>query len=74
MRMGHPPLPTPRQAAILRCIRETVAQHGQPPTVSEIGAAVGLSSTASVAYHLRKLEDQGILIRTNGQSRAYRIC
>lgn len=43
---------TPRQRRILDFIRETVERRGYPPTVREIGEAVGLVSPSSVDYQL----------------------
>lgn len=54
---------TRRQAAILACIRESVAQRGYPPTVREIGATVGLSSTSAVKYQLDVLTAAGYIVR-----------
>ncbi len=45
-----------RQKRILAVIRDWVEQHGYPPTVREIGEAVGLVSPSSVAYQLKELE------------------
>src|SRR5687768_10680418 len=45
-----------RQRRILVVIRDWVEQHGYPPTVREIGDAVGLVSPSSVAYQLKELE------------------
>ena len=42
---------------------------GDPPTVREIGQAVGLSSPATVHQHLRSLEEDGIVVRTGGEPR-----
>ncbi|MFJ3439246.1 hypothetical protein ACIPMU_37710 [Streptomyces cyaneofuscatus] len=39
-----------RQEAILRLIRSWIIEHGEAPTVRQIGPRVGLSSTSSVAY------------------------
>ncbi|MFD3415875.1 LexA family transcriptional regulator [Streptomyces cyaneofuscatus] len=39
-------------------------EHGQGPTVRQIGARVGLSSTSSVAYQLGQLEGRGLISRT----------
>lgn len=46
---------TDRQRRIVLCAREWIAEHGEAPSVRELGAAVGLTSTSSVAYHLRRL-------------------
>lgn len=52
-----------RQLKVLDAIREWMRQHGYPPSVREIGDAVGLTSTSSVAYQLRVLEKKGYLRR-----------
>lgn len=54
---------TTRQAQILEVIRSHVQAHGFPPTVREIGEAVGLKSTATVAHHLDDLEWAGYIER-----------
>lgn len=54
---------TPRQRAVLDCIRGHVASHGYPPTIREIGDTVGLTSTSSVQHVLRMLEEKGCLQR-----------
>ena len=50
---------TPRQRRILEFLREWADQHGYPPSVREIGEAVGLVSPSSVAYQLKALERKG---------------
>lgn len=62
--------PSPRQQEILDCIRRYTAEHGYPPTVREIGAAVGLASPNTVHGHLGRLERKGLLRREPGRSRA----
>ncbi|GCD41827.1 winged helix DNA-binding protein [Streptomyces paromomycinus] len=52
-----------RQLGILRCIGEWIAEHGEAPSIREIGQQVGLSSTSSVAYHLARLEAAGAIKR-----------
>jgi repressor LexA len=52
-----------RQLKVLEAIREWMRDHGYPPSVREIGDAVGLTSTSSVAYQLRVLEKKGYLRR-----------
>src|SRR6202035_4165344 len=47
---------TERQRTILNVIRESVTTRGYPPSIREIGDAVGLTSTSSVAHQLRTLE------------------
>jgi len=54
---------TDRQLKVLEAIREWMREHGYPPSVREIGDAVGLTSTSSVAYQLRVLERKGHLRR-----------
>lgn len=58
-----------RQQRMLRFIREHITEHGRPPTVREIGMAVGISSTSVVDYNLRVLERDGHLRRERELSR-----
>jgi len=53
------PVLTPRQRTILDVIRASVTSRGYPPSIREIGDAVGLTSTSSVAHQLRTLERKG---------------
>ncbi|MCX4920049.1 transcriptional repressor LexA [Streptomyces sp. NPDC060011] len=64
---------TSRQAAVVRYITDSVARQGYPPSMREIGAAVGLSSTSSVAHQLMALEHKGVLYRDPHRPRAYRV-
>lgn len=50
---------TDRQAKIMRCIRDYIADTGVSPTVREVGQRVGLSSSSSVACQLGRLEERG---------------
>lgn len=52
---------------ILRFVGDFVRENGYAPSVREIGAAVGLSSTASVSYQLRRLQEQGLLSLPGGK-------
>src|SRR3954463_15169119 len=61
---------TGRQQQILSVIRDSIDQRGYPPTMREIGAAVGLASASTVAYHLKILEDLGHIRRDARGSRA----
>src|ERR687894_437337 len=61
---------TPRQRRILEFIRDWVERHGYPPSVREIGEAVGLVSPSSVAYQLKELEKKGFLRRDPNRPRA----
>jgi repressor LexA len=64
---------TDRQSAIVRYITETVDRQGYPPSMREIGKAVDLASTSSVAHQLMALERKGILYRDPHRPRAYRV-
>ena len=46
---------------IVDYVNQFIEENGYSPSVREIGAAVGLRSTASVSYHLQALQDQGLL-------------
>jgi repressor LexA len=61
---------THRQRTILEVIRASVAARGYPPSIREIGDAVGLTSTSSVAHQLRALERKGYLRRDPNRPRA----
>ncbi len=64
---------TPRQQRVLEVIRDWVERFGYPPSVREIGEAVGLTSTSSVAHQLRALERKGYLRRDPNRPRAVGI-
>ncbi|BAL92113.1 putative SOS regulatory protein LexA [Actinoplanes missouriensis 431] len=61
---------TARQRRILEFIRDWVERYGYPPSVREIGEAVGLVSPSSVAYQLKALETKGYLRRDPNRPRA----
>jgi repressor LexA len=61
---------TERQRTILDVIRSSVTTRGYPPSIREIGDAVGLTSTSSVAHQLRTLERKGYLRRDANRPRA----
>jgi repressor LexA len=61
---------TPRQQRILDVIAETVRARGYPPTVREIGEAVGLTSSSSVHAQLANLERKGLLTKDPTKPRA----
>jgi len=61
---------TSRQRRILDFIRETVERRGYPPTVREIGEAVGLVSPSSVAYQMGVLQKKGYLRKDPNRPRA----
>jgi repressor LexA len=64
------PTLTERQRTILNVIRASVTNRGYPPSIREIGDAVGLTSTSSVAHQLRTLERKGYLRRDPNRPRA----
>ncbi len=61
---------TTRQRQILEMIRDSVEDRGYPPSVREIGEAVGLTSSSSVAHQLKSLEKLGYLRRDPNRPRA----
>jgi repressor LexA len=62
-----------RRQRIVEYIAATLRDHGYPPSVREIAAAVGLASTSAVHHHLEALEKDGLLEREATQSRAIRL-
>ncbi|MFF5900908.1 hypothetical protein ACFY8O_34030 [Streptomyces argenteolus] len=72
--MSGPGVLSDRQVAILRVIGDWITEHGEAPTVREIGAGVGLASTGSVAYQLGRLEARGHIGRTGHRWRSCRLC
>lgn len=63
---------TLRQRAILAHLR-LCGRMGLPPTVRELGRAVGISSTYVVTYNLRRLEEKGLVIRGFAEARSARL-
>ena len=61
---------TQRQRRVLEVIRDSVERRGYPPSVREIGEAVGLSSASSVAHQLSTLQKKGWLRRDPNRPRA----
>ena len=64
---------TRRQEDVLDYIKKYIVEHGYPPATREIGAALGLSSPATVHTHLKKLEDAGYIKKTNSKFRTIEI-
>ena len=62
-----------RQLAIYDFIRTYSAEHGYPPSVREIGAAVGLASPSTVHMHLKVLEEQGLIRRDSKKPRTIEV-
>jgi repressor LexA len=64
---------TPRQRRILDFIQQTVRSRGYPPTVREIGEAVGLTSSSSVHAQLENLNRRGLLRKDPAKPRAIEV-
>jgi len=64
---------TPRQRLVLDTIRSSVEQRGYPPSMREIGEAVGLTSPSSVKHQLTVLERKGYLRRDPNRPRAIEV-
>lgn len=62
-----------RESDILKFIEKQVKDVGYPPSVREIGKAVGLSSTATVHAYLSKLEEKGYIKKENQKGRTLRL-
>jgi repressor LexA len=62
-----------KQFQIFKFIVDSIKDMGYPPSVREIAEAVGLSSSATVHSHLKKLEDLGYIKRGKGSSRTIEI-
>ncbi|MBB6119100.1 repressor LexA [Nocardiopsis algeriensis] len=69
---GNPKL-TARQQSVLNCIQRHVRERGFPPSIREIGEAVGLSSPSSVAHQLKVLQRKGYLHRDQNRPRAVEL-
>ncbi len=64
---------TPRQQLVLAHIKDAIELKGYPPSMREIGQAVGLTSSSSVAHQLRVLEEKGFLRRDPHRPRALEV-
>ncbi|WP_052425883.1 transcriptional repressor LexA [Cellulomonas carbonis] len=64
---------TPRQRLVLETIRSSVERRGYPPSMREIGEAVGLTSPSSVKHQLMALERKGYLRRDPNRPRAIEV-
>lgn len=64
---------TARQRLVLEVIRDAVTRRGYPPSMREIGEAVGLTSSSSVAHQLATLEKKGYLRRDPNRPRAVEV-
>ena len=65
---------TQRQRQVLEFIDLQVRERGYPPSVREIGEAVGLSSSSTVHAHLAALQEKGFLRRDPTKPRAIEVC
>jgi repressor LexA len=65
---------TTKRKAILDCISDAVKERGYPPSVREIGEAVGLTSSSTVHAHLAVLQREGYLRRDPSKPRAIEVC
>jgi repressor LexA len=64
---------TDRQQQVLDFIKSETRRHGYPPTVRDIGSAVGLSSSSTVHAHLSALEAKGLIRRDPSKPRALEV-
>ncbi|MPZ96551.1 MAG: transcriptional repressor LexA [Propionibacteriales bacterium] len=64
---------TPRQRRVLDVIRHSVETRGYPPSMREIGDAVGLTSSSSVSHQLHMLEAKGFIRRDANRPRALEV-
>lgn len=64
---------TKRQMEVLNYIKKYIVKHGYPPAIREIGAELGLSSPATVHTHLQKLENAGLIRKTNSKFRTIEV-
>ena len=67
--VGTVPALSVRQEKVLQFVRDAVRRHGYPPSIREIGEAVGLRSTSSVSHQLKALQQKGYLQRHSGRPR-----
>ena len=61
---------TRKQQEIYDFILSFTNSHGYPPSVREIGAAVGLKSPSTVHFHMKGLEEAGVIVKAEGKTRA----
>ena len=61
---------TAKQQQIYDYILSFTNEHGYPPSVREIGAAVGLKSPSTVHFHMKGLEEAGVIVKAEGKTRA----
>lgn len=64
---------TSRQKDVLDYVKSYIVSHGYPPTVREIGSALGINSPATIHAHLKNLEKKGIIRKDNSKNRAIEL-
>ena len=64
---------TPKQNLVLDFIKRSIAKKGYPPTVREIGSALGLSSPATIHAHINSLEEKGYIKKGSSKNRAIEL-
>lgn len=64
---------TKKQGEVLKFVKEFMVSHGYPPTVREIGEALGLSSPATTHSHLKGLEEKGYIRKNGSKNRAIEL-
>ena len=64
---------TSRQNDVLNYVKNYIANHGYPPSVREIGKALGLNSPATIQSHLNALETKGYIKKTSSKYRSLEI-
>lgn len=64
---------TKKQELVLNYIKEYTAKHGFPPAVREIAKGVGLNSPSSVHSHIKRLERDGFIKKTNSKFRTLEV-
>ncbi len=64
---------TNRQKDVLDYVKSYIVSHGYPPTVREIGSALGINSPATIHAHLKNLEKKGIIRKDNSKNRAIEL-
>ena len=64
---------TNKQESVLDYLKRSIATNGYPPTVREIGSALGLSSPATIHAHLNTLEKKGYIKKSNSKNRAIEL-
>ena len=62
-----------KQRQIYEYIRSISSERGFPPSIREIGRAVGLSSPSTVQSHIEKLIDAGLIVREDGKTRTLKV-